>query len=168
MWPSEGSVSEEVLRIVAKEGIQWLGTDEDILSISLGRQLRDSARNIIDPITLYKPYRFENVSMIFRDHSLSDLIGFVYSKWEPKHAADDLINKLIRIKNSLPKSGPHLLSIILDGENAWEYYRNDGQDFLRYLYEGLSNEKRLKTVTVSEYLNAHDKGEPLGRLHAGS
>jgi len=168
MWPSEGSVSEEVLRIVAKEGIQWLGTDEDILSISLGRQLRDSSRNIIDPAALYKPYRFEDVSMIFRDHSLSDLIGFVYSKWDPKHAADDLINKLIHIRNSLPKSDPHLLSIILDGENAWEYYRNDGQDFLRYLYEGLSNEKRLKTVTVSEYLNAHDKGEPLGRLHAGS
>lgn len=168
MWPSEGAVSEEVLRITAKEGIQWVGTDEDILSISLGRQLRDSSRNIIDPMALYKPYRFENVSIIFRDHSLSDLIGFVYSKWDPKHAADDLINKLINIRNSLQKSSPHLLSIILDGENAWEYYRNDGRDFLRYLYEGLSNEKRLKTVTVSEYLNAHDKGEPLDRLHAGS
>jgi alpha-amylase/alpha-mannosidase (GH57 family) len=168
MWPSEGSVSEEVLRIVAKEGIQWLGTDEDILSISLGIQLRDSSRNIIDPFTLYRPYRFEDVSMIFRDHSLSDLIGFVYSKWDPKHAADDLINKLIHIRNSLPKNSPHLVSIILDGENAWEHYRNDGQDFLRYLYEGLSNEKRLKTVTASEYLNAHGKGEPLGRLHAGS
>jgi alpha-amylase/alpha-mannosidase (GH57 family) len=168
MWPSEGSVSEEVLRIVAKEGIQWLGTDEDILSISLGRQLRDSSRNIIDPGALYRPYRFEDVSMIFRDHSLSDLIGFVYSKWDAKHAADDLINKLLHVRNILPGNRPHLVSIILDGENAWEYYRNDGQDFLRYFYEGLSKEKRLKTVTASEYMKEHDRGEPLSRLHAGS
>jgi alpha-amylase/alpha-mannosidase (GH57 family) len=168
MWPSEGSVSEEVLRLVAKQGVQWLGTDEDILSISLGKQLRDSSRNIIDPSALYRPYRFENVSMIFRDHALSDLIGFIYSKWDPKHAADDLINKLIQIRHSLPKNNPYLLSIILDGENAWEYYRNDGRDFLKYLYEGLSKEQRLKTVTVSEFLNEHGKGEPLEKLHAGS
>ena len=168
MWPSEGSVSEEVLRLVAKQGIQWLGTDEDILSISLGKQLRDSSGNITDPAALYRPYRFENVSMIFRDHSLSDLIGFIYSKWDPKHAADDLIDKLIQIRHSLPKNNPHLLSIILDGENAWEYYRNDGRDFLKYLYEGLSKEQRLKTVTVSEYLKEQAKGEPLNRLHAGS
>ena len=60
------------------------------------------------------------------------------------------------------------MSIILDGENAWEYYRNDGLDFLRYLYEGLSSENRLKTVTVSEYLGEHDRCQPLERLHAGS
>jgi alpha-amylase/alpha-mannosidase (GH57 family) len=168
MWPSEGSVSEEVLRLAAKQGIQWLGTDEDILSISLGKQLRDSSRNIMDPATLYTPYSFENVSIIFRDHNLSDLIGFIYSKWDPKHAADDLMNKLIQIRHALPKNNAYLLSIILDGENAWEYYKNDGQDFLKYLYDGLSKEERLKTVTVSEYLKEHGKGHPLNRLHAGS
>ncbi len=168
MWPSEGSVSEEVLRLVAQEGIRWIGTDEDILSISVGKQLRDSSRNITDPDFLYRPYTFENVSIIFRDHNISDLIGFVYSKWDPKKAAEDLINRLIQVWSSIPKNKPHLLSIILDGENAWEYYKNDGHDFLRYLYEGLSKETRLKTVTVSEYLNKHDRGEPLKRLHAGS
>lgn len=168
MWPSEGSVSEEVIRLVGKEGIQWIATDEDILSISLGKQLRDASRNIIEPGILYRPYKFENVSIIFRDHNLSDLIGFVYSNWDSKKAAEDFINRLIQIHTSLPKDKPHLLSIILDGENAWEYYKNDGQDFLRYLYEGLSKEKRLKTVTVSEYINKYDKGEPLKKLHAGS
>ncbi len=168
MWPSEGSVSEEVLKLVSEEGLNWIGTDEDILSISLGKQLRDTSRHIMEPHVLYRPYLFENVSIIFRDHNISDLIGFVYSKWDPKKASDDLITKLLNIRTSLPKNKPHLLSIILDGENAWEYYKNDGQDFLRYLYEGLSRENRLKLTTVSEYLNEHGKGEPLEKLHAGS
>jgi alpha-amylase/alpha-mannosidase (GH57 family) len=168
MWPSEGSVSEEVLRLVSREGIRWIGTDEDILSVSLGRPLRDSSRNVVDPHALYSPHLFEDVSIIFRDHSLSDLIGFEYAKWEPGKAAEDFIAKLIHIGRSIPKDKPHLVSIILDGENAWEYYRNDGHDFLRYLYEGLSKEQRLKTVTVSEYLNVSDRGRPLERIHSGS
>jgi alpha-amylase/alpha-mannosidase (GH57 family) len=168
MWPSEGSVSEEVLRLVAKEHIRWIATDEDILSISIGKQLRDASRKIIEPVILYKPYIFENVSIIFRDHSLSDLIGFEYSKWDSKKAAANLINRLIEVWGSLPKDKPHLLSLILDGENAWEYYKDDGRDFLRYLYEGLSQENRLKTIKVSEYLQEHDKGEPIKKLHAGS
>ncbi|MEW6162742.1 MAG: glycoside hydrolase family 57 protein [Nitrospirota bacterium] len=168
MWPSEGSVSEEVVRIAKKEGIRWIGTDEDILSNSIGKRLRDKSGNLIEPGILYRPYMFENASIIFRDHKLSDLIGFVYSRWDPKKAAEDLLNRLIKAQASMPKDRPYLLSIILDGENTWEYYKNDGHDFLRYLYEGLSKEKRLKTVTVSEYLNGHDKGEPLNRLYAGS
>jgi alpha-amylase/alpha-mannosidase (GH57 family) len=168
MWPSEGSVSEEVVRIAAKEGIKWIGTDEDILSNSTGKKLRDASRNVIEPGILYRPYIFENVYITFRDHVLSDLIGFVYQGWDPKKAADDLISRFIQVRGSLPKDKPHLLSIILDGENAWEHYKNDGQDFLRYLYEGLSREERLKTVTVSEFINEHNKGESLNRLHAGS
>ncbi len=168
MWPSEGSVSEDVLRIISKEGLLWIATDEDILSASLGKHFRDSSRNIIEPDLLYKPYIFENVSIVFRDHLLSDLIGFVYSKWNAKDAADDFIKRLIHIYQLMPKSKPHLIPIILDGENAWEYYKNDGQDFLKYLYEGLSKESRLKTLTISEYINSIDKGTILSKLHAGS
>lgn len=168
MWPSEGAVSEESIRIMAKEGIRWIGTDEDILSNSIRKRLRDASGNITEPDILYKPYMFENVSIIFRDHQLSDLIGFVYSGWDSKKAAEDLVDRLIQIRASISKDRPHLLAIILDGENAWEYYKNDGHDFLRYLYERLSREERLKTVKVSEYLNEHDKGESLNRLHSGS
>jgi alpha-amylase/alpha-mannosidase (GH57 family) len=168
MWPSEGSVSEEVVKIAAHAGIQWLATDEDILAISTGKQLRDSSRNLLDPGTLYSPHTFGNVSIIFRDHLLSDLIGFTYAKWDPMSAANDLIRKLEGIAKSIPKDKPHLVSIILDGENAWEYYSNDGYDFLKYLYEGLSTNKRLQTVTVSEFLDTHDKGSPLKTLHPGS
>ena len=168
MWPSEGSVSEEVAGLASKAGIRWIGTDEDILSLSLGKKLRDDTGRVIDPSVLYTPYRFADVSIIFRDHSLSDLIGFEYSRWDAKSAAADLINRFLQIRSSLPGQRPHLVSIILDGENAWEYYRNDGNDFLDYLYEGLSKEQRLKTVTVSGYLNEHDSGRQLHRLHAGS
>jgi alpha-amylase/alpha-mannosidase (GH57 family) len=168
MWPSEGSVSEEVLKIISKEGIQWIGTDEEILSNSLRKGFRDAPGNVIEPEILYKPHTFENVSIVFRDHQLSDLIGFVYSGWDSKKAAEDLISRFLYAHSSVSKDRPHLLTIILDGENAWEHYRNDGHDFLKYLYEGLSQEERLKTVTVSEYLNEHDRGECLAKLHAGS
>jgi len=168
MWPSEGSVSEDILKAVHAEGIRWVATDEEVLARSLSKGLRDPSGNLIEPSILHRPYSFADVSIIFRDHKLSDLIGFVYSGWNPKSAADDLINRLLHIRSTLPGNRPHLVSIILDGENAWEHYKNDGHDFLHYLYERLAREKRLKTVTISEYLKGYDAGEKLGRLHAGS
>ena len=168
MWPSEGSVSEDVCRMASKLGIRWIATDEDVLSRSLDISLRDSERNLINPHQLYRPYVFENVSILFRDHVLSDLIGFVYSQWEPKQAANDMINRLLHIHQSLPQNSTYIVPIILDGENAWEYYKNDGHDFLKYLYEGFSHEDRLKTITFSEYLSIDDSKEPLNKLYPGS
>ncbi len=168
MWPSEGSVSEEVLRTVSRLGIQWVATDEGVLSASLGRGLRDSSGALTEPQSLYKPYSYEGVSMVFRDHTLSDLIGFVYSQWDPKRAAEDLIQRLLAIRSALPSGSPHVVSIILDGENAWEHYKNDGRDFFLSLYEKLSGEERLKTITVSDYLSTVHRGDRLERLHPGS
>jgi alpha-amylase/alpha-mannosidase (GH57 family) len=168
MWPSEGSVSEEVVRIAQKEGIRWIGTDEDILSNSINKRLRDASGYIIESDILYRPYLLDNISIIFRDHHISDLIGFVYHKWDSKKAAEDLLKNFLQVQASVPKDKPYLLSIILDGENAWEQYKNDGHDFLRYLYEGLSREERLQTVKVSEYIDEYDRGKILERLYAGS
>ena len=168
MGPSEGSVSEDVLRIASKHGIKWVATDEGILSNTLGKRLRDSAGNLTEPSTLYRPYKYEDVSIVFRDHTLSDLLGFVYSQWDAKKAADDLINRLLSIGNSVPMDRPHLVSIILDGENAWEHFKNDGRDFFLYLYEGISREERLKTITVSDFLNDFGRGDDLGSLFPGS
>lgn len=168
MWPSEGSVSKDALRLIAKEGITWIATDEDVLSQSIGKPLRDASRNIIGPDVLYRPYLFEDVTVVFRDHNLSDLIGFVYSKWDSKKAAENFIDNLVALRASMPGVTPALVSVILDGENAWEYYPNNGRDFLRYLYEGLSKEERLKTVTISDYIAENGKGTPLDRIHAGS
>lgn len=168
MWPSEGSVSEQALRIFSSFGIQWVATDEGILAHSLRKGLRDSSGNLTDPQALYRPYRFEDMSIVFRDHTLSDLIGFVYSQWDPRKAAEDLTAKLLHIRNSMPMDKPRLVSIILDGENAWEHYKNDGRDFFLYLYEGLSREERLKTTTVSEFITHYDIGEKLEYLYPGS
>ncbi len=168
MWPSEGAVSEEVLRTAARHGIQWVATDEGILSNSLSRRLRDNAGNMVEPSLLYRPHSYEEVSIVFRDHQISDLIGFVYSQWDPKNAAEDLIGRLLHIRETLPKDRPHLVSIILDGENAWEHFKNDGRDFFMYLYEGLSREQRIQTTTVSDYISTHGRGDRLDRVHPGS
>jgi alpha-amylase/alpha-mannosidase (GH57 family) len=168
IWPSEGSVSEDVLKLIEKEGITWIATDEEVLAQSIGKPLRDTSGTLIEPDILYRPHQFEDVTIVFRDHNLSDLIGFVYSKWESKKAAENLIDNLLALRSSLPKETPALVSVILDGENAWEYYPNNGRDFLRYLYEGLSKEERLKTITISDYISEHGKGNHLNRIHAGS
>ncbi len=169
MWPSEGSVSEDVVRAFHDEGIEWVATDEDILARSLGQGLRGPSGNVLNPSVLYSAYDFSGVSLIFRDHKISDLLGFVYSGWDPGNAASDLIDKLLHIHGSLPAGEPFLVPIILDGENAWEYYRNDAEDFLRFLYEGLSKNDRLQTVTVSEYLKVQaGKRRRLEHLAAGS
>ncbi|MBI5025345.1 MAG: hypothetical protein HZC12_01170 [Nitrospirae bacterium] len=122
-----------------------------------------------EPGALYQPYIVgDGLSIIFRDHEISDLIGFVYYKWDAKKAADDLIQRLYRIKYSLPKGRPFLVPIILDGENAWEHYQKDGRDFLRYLYERLSKEDGIRTVTVSEYLKEHPPEARIENLFPGS
>jgi alpha-amylase/alpha-mannosidase (GH57 family) len=168
MWPSEGSVSEDVVRIAARHGVRWLATDEGILSNSLNKRLRDNSGNLTGPDLLYRAYTYEGVSLVFRDHVISDLLGFVYSQWDPRKAAEDLINRLRTIRNSLHGDTPRLVSIILDGENAWEHYKNDGRDFFLYLYEGLSREERIKTTTVSGFINEFGGRDRLERIFPGS
>ena len=172
MWPSEGSVAEELIPLLAESGVAWIGTDEGVLARSLGIHIdRDFAGIMKNPDVLYQPYLAgkgdRRVSVVFRDHTLSDLIGFVYSKWDYKNAVHDLIDRLHRVRKGL-SHGPHLASIILDGENAWEYYQNDGRDFFLYLYERLSCEPGLQCVTVGEYLREHPAKASIERLHAGS
>ncbi len=172
MWPAEGSVAEEIMPMLAEAGITWSASDEGVLARSLGIHIeRDFAGVMKNPEVLYRPYLAgtgdKRVSMVFRDHTLSDLVGFVYSKWDYKNAVNDLIDRFHRIRRGVSK-GPHLVSIILDGENAWEYYQNDGRDFFLYLYDRLSREQGLKCVTVGEYLRDHPAQAEIPRLHAGS
>jgi alpha-amylase/alpha-mannosidase (GH57 family) len=173
MWPAEGSVAEEIVPLLSDAGIAWIGTDEGVLARSLGIHIeRDFAGVMKNPGVLYKPYLAgkgdKRLSVVFRDHTLSDLVGFVYSKWDTKNAVHDLIDRFHRVRRMLPAREPHLVSIILDGENAWEYYQNDGRDFFLYLYERLSREQGLKCVTVGEYLREHPAKDTIDRLHAGS
>ncbi len=171
MWPSEGSVSPEVVTLAAEAGFQWLATDEGILSRSLDQRLeRDAQGKLKKPDRLYQPYRASangsSVAVLFRDRPLADLIGFQYYHRPGREAAADLLRRLKDIGSTASKGA--LVSIILDGENAWEHYRDGGVSFLRALYRGLVETDGLHPVTVSEYLEDHPPKQTLPRLFSGS
>ena len=166
MWPSEGSVCNEVIKIASQNGIKWLATDEAILFGSFPHAAQNRKY-------LFRPYTVNidgnNVNMVFRDHGLSDSIGFVYSKWNPEDAANDFISKIKNIANYVGNDYDNpLVSVILDGENCWEYYSNDGWDFLSKLYEKLSKEDSIETVKLNEYLTKFPPKDTITNLKAGS
>ena len=163
MWPSEEAVSEHILPYFIQSGIKWIVADEDILLRSI-RKKRNSEN-------LYRPYLLKreggDLSAVFRDRNLSDLIGFVYHGLTERAAVADFIGHLHNIAKGA-KGQDCLVTIAMDGENAWEYYRNDGWDFLSHLYKCLSDDKLIQTVTVSEYLNKFPPRDNIRRLSAGS
>ena len=175
-WPSEGSVSEEVLAIGHKVGLEWMATDEGVLGRSLGQFFhRDSEGRLLDrgPEQLYTIYRYQKsgaaMHMIFRDHSLSDLIGFVYSGMPAKDAATHLIHRLKESAQPLLKAGKDaVVPIILDGENAWEFYPQSGREFLRRVYDALSRDPEIEAVTISEAIARQKQFAPLKQLVPGS
>jgi len=175
-WPSEGSVSDEVLAIAHSVGVQWMATDEGVLGRSTGLFFaRDGAGRLPAPLAerLYNIHRFESGStsmhLVFRDHTISDLIGFVYSGMPPADAARHLI---ANIKESarpvLEKGRDAVISIILDGENAWEYYPKSGREFLRRFYDSLQRDPAVEAVTISEAIARHKDFGKLSSLVPGS
>ncbi len=170
MWPSEGSVSVQALNIIARQGIQWVATDEGILAKSLKQNYSHTR--------IYQPYllTMENnqINLFFRDHYLSDAVGFVYSNWKAEQAVEDLIHRVVSLRKRLVDTyGEEWLSnfvvpIILDGENCWEYYEEDGKPFLRRLFTALSDHPLIETVTLGEMLSRNRKREKLSSLHPGS
>ncbi len=173
VWPPEGSVSEQIVPLLAKFGLKWMASDEDILYLSLAPAEEKKDKSEEDN-RLYFPYRVEaegaDVNIIFRSHLLSDAIGFVYRSWNPELAADDFIRSLHKIRERIPseKLSQGLVSVILDGENCWEYYPNDGIDFLRSLYQRLSQDPLIRTVKISEFLEENPPQATLPRLFPGS
>ncbi|MFQ5857764.1 MAG: glycoside hydrolase [Anaerolineae bacterium] len=175
MWPSEGSVSQAMLSIIPDE-IRWIASDEDILARSVGARIRrNGVGHVLNPQLLYQPYalrvdsRDTPLSIVFRDHQLSDRIGFVYQGCDGREAAEDLVRRLRWIREHLwDEERPYLVPIILDGENCWEYYQHNGDAFLHNLYHLLTEADDLRTVTVSEYLDAHPPRLRIERLFAGS
>ena len=175
LWPSEGAVSPEILPLIRAAGFTWLATGEAILGRSLGRTLqRDGANLLTDPRALYQPYRVLADTelgpyVIFRDHELSDRIGFLYQGLPGQQAAEDMIYRLLEIRRRInDPDRPYLVSIILDGENCWEHYERNGDIFLDALYDGLCRRPELKPVTVSEFLAGRRPAATLARLATGS
>ncbi len=173
IWPSEGAVSTHLAPILHEAGLQWMASDEDILARTLHTPFtRDSHGLVNQPLVLYKPYRLEcqgsQTQIIFRDHVLSDLIGFEYQRFSAHSAAEDFLKRIINLTH-LKGEQPLLVSVILDGENAWEHYPNSGLDFLRELYRGFSMLKgRVETIRVSDYLERYPPRDTLHDLYAGS
>ncbi len=174
LWPPEMAVSPEIVPMLADLGFNWTISDESILVKSLGVEIqRDEYGHVLNPTVLYQPYRVKVhgtiVDIIFRDHHLSDMIGFTYHDWNPIDAAENLVHRFHKIRENLRGSpGPFLVTVAMDGENAWEWYHNDKKDFLNHLYYRLSQENELKTITVAEYLREHPPRQNLKNLHSGS
>ncbi len=174
LWPSEGGVSDQMVPLVAGAGFRWMGTDEDILARTLGLRLtRDSDGNVQEPERLYRPYRIgsgtETVACGFRDHTLSDLIGFTYASWPSEAAAEDFVRRLTEAgeRYSRRTGGEEAtIFVILDGENAWEHYEGQGRPFLRAVYRRLSRHSALRTVTMTDA--CADVSEPLPTISPGS
>ena len=156
MWPSEGSVSDEALGLMAASGIEWAATDEDILARSIETALpRDSAGHAERADLLYRPYRAgaNGPVLLFRDHTLSDRIGFTYQSWGASEAAGDFVERVREAGRRFATSsagGDATVTVILDGENAWEHFAGGGRPFLRALYGQLQAADDIRCVTMSD------------------
>ncbi|HEX8871524.1 MAG TPA: hypothetical protein VF758_02085, partial [Candidatus Acidoferrum sp.] len=155
LWPSEGSVSDQALTIAAEEGFQWFGTDEGVLGRTLNVGFfRDASGIPANAERMYQPWRLQmantGITGLFRDHHLSDLVGFVYSRMDSAAAAEDLHGRLRHIGESVKADHPLTVCLFLDGENAWEYYPGNGRQFLREFYKRIADDTDFRALTASE------------------
>ncbi|SFV50589.1 Amylopullulanase / [hydrothermal vent metagenome] len=156
-WPAEGAVDEGTIDIYKEFGIKWIATDEAILFKSLDNHNRSN---------LYKPYIKDGLNIYFRDHGLSDLFGFDYRFKPPSQAVEHFIESLKSLQSE-NSNETNTVFVILDGENAWEYYQSNGYSFFMQLYEELVELNWCKTTTMDE-IAFRDKSIPLDSLASGS
>lgn len=180
MWPAEGSVAQDIVGMVARAGLQWMASDEEVLARSLGEVAfgRDGQEVVQNADALYRPYivssRDDQMYIVFRDKVISDKVGFQYSGSSGTAAGQDFVKRILAIRSQLQESGapgPHLVSVILDGENAWENYANDGKEFLNAMYQLLDEEQKkgtIQTITPSAYIAQFPDQPKIEELWAGS
>ncbi len=176
IWSPEQCVSPKTLELFADMGFKWTVTDEGILAKTINKEfVRDFKGYLEDPYDLTAAYEYTGknkkpLSVIFRDAVIPNLINFEYSQHNSVDAANDLYDRIKTIQSKLQQSPDkhNLLTIALDGENCWESYHNDGELFLKTLYDLIENDKTLETVLVSEYLDKIKQKRPLKTIHSGS
>jgi alpha-amylase/alpha-mannosidase (GH57 family) len=180
LWPSEGSISPAALELAAKAGFEWAATDEILLAKAFGKGItRDSDGVPVEPRWFYRPYVANTgagaIPVFFRDHRLSDLIGFEYSRWDAHDAANNFVNNIKSIYNKLSSektSSRHdhpIVPVILDGENAWEYFFDSGELFLRLMLKKLEALRpNVEFVTFSSSLKSAGTVEELPSVPTGS
>jgi alpha-amylase/alpha-mannosidase (GH57 family) len=173
MWPAEGSVCQPMIPLLAQHGIRFIATDEGVLTQSTqGFISRDGEGHLRNPSHLYRPYKVREgeheLAIVFRDHALSDMIGFHYQRANGADAANDFVHHLHGIRAAIPPDEPVLVSVILDGENCWEHYQEGGVPFLRSLYQLCTRDKQIRPVKLGEYLDKNPPRDTLPHLFAGS
>jgi alpha-amylase/alpha-mannosidase (GH57 family) len=169
LWPSEGSVSPEVARLAAEVGYRWLGTDVEVLYRSQGKGIEGAWAHA-------RPWRAGEGGPLFffRDRELSDKVGFAYSKWPAGDAVADVMARITSLRDQWKGPGPARLFIALDGENCWEYYPDDGHEFIERLYDALEATPWLTTTTPGRVVaETGPRGDVPGvghidTLHSGS
>ena len=157
MWPAEGAVSKPALMLMAQQGVQWAASGEGVLTNSLHKS--DPVKALVSRHEyLYKPYKIsdgkDEIVCFFRDDRLSDKIGFEYSKMHSADAVRDFMQELEHIHATYQKPENPVVNVILDGENAWEYYPYNGYYFLTELYQALANHPNIEMVTQSDICQA--------------
>ncbi|MCK5870139.1 glycoside hydrolase [Methylococcaceae bacterium CS1] len=161
-WPSEGAVSEATLKVIGEAGFTWAATGGQVLLNSFSISDTDHSSEI------HHPFQVDgtDIPCFFRDDGLSDLIGFNYSKWHADDAVNDMIQHLENIAEHEAEGS--VVSIIMDGENAWEYFPDNGYHFLSAFYKGLAEHPDIELTTFSECLAQKVEIKPLDKLMAGS
>ena len=163
-WPSEGGVSDATIALSAEMGVKWVASGESVLRNSLEEV------DIDDDACIHRAYQLQNipVSCFFRDDGLSDLIGFNYSTWHADDAVNNLIHHVENISKACPDKENAVVSIILDGENAWEYYPENAYYFLTTLYESLAQHDSIELSTFGAVVEEKYKTLQLPHVVAGS
>jgi alpha-amylase/alpha-mannosidase (GH57 family) len=165
-WPSEGGVSTAALHKLEEHGFSWAASGESVYRHSQANEENKS----LSGQSLYQGFTVDGgqLACFFRDDGLSDLIGFTYSDWHADDAVGNLIDHLENIATSTRGQDKPLVSIILDGENAWEHFPENAYYFLNTLYQRLSEHPGLKMTTYSEYLSESPRLPDIKRLVSGS
>ena len=175
MWLSEQCVSMETIKILQENGFLWTVLDEGILSKTTGKEFtRDFEGNLENPFALnvnYKLREKNSLNILFADSFFANLLNFGYGSYDSKLAANDLYEKIKTIQSKLQSSPKdnHIITIAMDGENCWETYQNDGNDFLSTLYGLIDDDETVNTVLVSDFLETEcDKSEYIENIKSGS
>jgi alpha-amylase/alpha-mannosidase (GH57 family) len=163
-WPSEGSISAQTTELLSDMGVRWLASGETVLRNSMHKS------DVLDEGCIHTAYTYRDnsITCFFRDDGLSDLIGFKYSNWHADDAVANLIHHLENIAEACKDREAPIVSIILDGENAWEYYPENGYYFLTALYAELAKHETIKLTTYSDYLDQHTQSTVLSEMVGGS
>ncbi|MFH2139510.1 MAG: glycoside hydrolase family 57 protein [Pseudomonadota bacterium] len=166
MWPSEGSLSRATVKLLGEHGCHWTATGQAVLAHSLQQELNSNPLPDKSEY-LYQPYLLEDtgkpVYCFFRDDHLSDRIGFEYAKWKGDDAAADFVHQLEEIYTHSHGDHDPVVSVILDGENAWEYYPYNGYYFLSELYALLEEHPFINTSTFNDVSHGLREGKSRSR-----